>query len=379
MFLLWVGGIFFNLAQDTPLQSFTPNTTQLAQSTNAPKKEVTPDASNSIPQPEVTITHPEIRSTPNEPPLELLPTPQHANTASVTLEKPQPRATQPAYNYPPLSLDVVHTATVPAIVNILCLPQRGSHRVGVTGTGILIDPRGIVLTNAHVAQYLVLKDYPTPNTLACALRTGSPARAHFYADVLFFPSDWAKANPKTYAGESATGTGEHDWALLYITESSKEYTIGTLPFITPDPRIGMALPGNEMLVAGYPASFLSSDTIAHDLWMVSTIATVRELFTFSDYTPDVFSVGGTIVAQGGISGGPAVNAWGRLIGIAVTASEGKTTDERDLRFVSLSHINTDIQHHTGLTLAEFIAGDTTERTNNFYQTQKDSLVQLLTQ
>jgi len=372
-FISWLGITFFNLGRLAPLS-------QVSQPSQLAQAQPTTSASHI----ETTDKVPVVDSTPTIAPAQETQTIQQkieAPAVSDTQPHVEPSATaQPsAYTYPPLSFDVIHTAALPAIVNIICLPPKGSDAHGATGTGIIIDSSGVVLTNAHVAQYFVLKDYPAPNSLSCILRTGSPARPAFTADVLYFPSAWAREHPHEYDSEFATGTGEHDWALLRITDMSKAYTPDTLPVITPDTRSTISTINDELLITGYPAGFLGSQSIAHDLWPVSTIATVQKLFTFATYSPDVFSVGGTIVAQGGISGSPAINAWGRLVGIAVTASEGATTDERDLRFVSLAYIDTDIQSQTGLTLAQFISSDLDDREENFYAAHKDELLQLLTQ
>lgn len=375
-FLFWVGGVFFNLAQETPLQSQNtppPDATAAIVSTDTEQQALSEPAKEPVFLAEQPI------ATKSEPPIHQPATNTPSATVSAQSQMAATVVPVARYEYAPLSFEVIHTAAVPAIVNIICLPQKGSGRAGVTGTGIIIDPRGVVLTNAHVAQYIALKDYPTKDSLVCSLRTGSPARPAFNAEILYFPKAWAQEHSSEYDTEFATGTGEHDWALLHITETSPAHTPGKLPIIIPDTRVHAALPNDDLLVTGYPAGFLSSQTIAHDLWMVSTIATLKQLLTFAQYTPDVFSVGGTIVAQGGISGGPAINSWGRLVGIAVTASDGATTDERDLRFVSLSYIDADVQRETGLTLAQFIAGDPTERAAQFYDARKDELVRLLTQ
>lgn len=374
-FLAWIGGIFFNLAQETPLQSrFVSPPAPIAVTEN-PSTE--PAQEPVFLEPAESLAHSAEHETPLKPTVnEPIVSVSGATTTAQNVAAAFVPTTR--YGYPPLSFSIIHTAAVPAIVNIICLPQKDSNRGGVTGTGIIIDSGGIVLTNAHVAQYIALKDYPVTGALSCVLRTGSPARPAFNADVLYFPKTWAQEHGGEYDTEFAVGTGEHDWALLYITEASSAYTIGQLPTITPDARPLAALPNDELLIAGYPAGFLSSQTITKDLWMVSTIATIQQILTFTEHTPDVFSVGGTIVAQGGISGGPAINAWGRLVGIAVTTSEGETTDERDLRFLSLSHIDADVQRETGLALAQFIAGNPTERAKQFYEVHKDELIHLLT-
>src|SRR3989344_252919 len=48
-----------------------------------------------------------------------------------------------------------------AVVNILCITGSGGPLNSISGSGVIIDPRGIILTNAHVAQYFLLKNYPT--------------------------------------------------------------------------------------------------------------------------------------------------------------------------------------------------------------------------
>jgi hypothetical protein len=49
-----------------------------------------------------------------------------------------------------------------AIVNIICI-QGGGLR-GSSGSGVIVDPRGIILTVAHVGQNFLLRDYPIKNT-----------------------------------------------------------------------------------------------------------------------------------------------------------------------------------------------------------------------
>ena len=44
-----------------------------------------------------------------------------------------------------------------ATVNILCRMQRGGQIAHYTGSGVVIDPTGVVLTNAHVAEHVLLE------------------------------------------------------------------------------------------------------------------------------------------------------------------------------------------------------------------------------
>ncbi len=96
-----------------------------------------------------------------------------------------------------------------------------------------------------------------------------------------------------------------------------------------------------MLLAAYPAGFLSSQIVQKSLYISSAIAYVTQLFSYD--TPnkvDLFSIGGSVVSQGGSSGGAAVRLRdGKLMGLISTATNGASTENRDLRAISLSHIN----------------------------------------
>ena len=92
-----------------------------------------------------------------------------------------------------------------------------------------------------------------------------------------------------------------------------------------------------------------------------------------------WSRGGSIAAQGGSSGGAVVNAWGRLVGLITTTTEGKTTGERDLHAITLNYIDRDSAGLTGMGLAQFLAGDLATRQANFNtEIAPDLIRQLLT-
>ena len=65
----------------------------------------------------------------------------------------QARRIQNPYSYAPVPFESIDAITRPALVNILCRP-RGAGPIAspISGSGVIIDPRGVILTNAHVAQ-----------------------------------------------------------------------------------------------------------------------------------------------------------------------------------------------------------------------------------
>ena len=266
----------------------------------------------------------------------------------------------------PLPWEQVHTKTISSLVNILCGSNARSSISGATGSGVIIDGRGVILTNAHVAQYVLLEEHPVAQT-ACVVRTGSPARAAYTVELIAFPEKWVSRHAADIRLEYPTGTGENDWALLYITGTvdgsplPKEF-----PFLPFDTRQAVAQTGDSMLLAAYPAGFLGSISLQRDLWPVATITAIQRLYTFSEHLADILSLGGNIVAQGGASGGAVVNQWGSLVGIIVTSSTGDTTAERDLRAVTMSHVNASVASETGLDLQEYLgSGNFSEKISTF--------------
>lgn len=268
------------------------------------------------------------------------------------------------YPTPAESSDSVNAAARAALVNILCL-SRGSVRP-ISGSGVIIDPRGVILTNAHVAQYVLLSENPAIN-LSCVVRNGSPARAAWTASVLYMPPVWVASHAAELNTAEAVGTGEHDYALLAInasTDGSSAPPAGfpALPF---DTRDSIGFVGDQVLAASYPAEFLGGIAAENDLYAVSSVGTIGKLLTFGEGTVDVVSLGGIIEAQSGSSGGAVVNPWGRLIGLITTTSEGATTADRDLHALTLSYINRDIAAQTGTDLSAYAQGDIAARQNAF--------------
>lgn len=263
-------------------------------------------------------------------------------------------------------MEEVNASTRAALVNILCAPRSGSLKP-ISGSGVIVSPSGVILTNAHVAQYVLLSQDPRFD-LSCTIRVGAPAQPALIADVLFMPSVWVAEHARDITIDKPTGTGEHDYALLRVVSTISGTPLpGPLPYLEPDSREAIGFLDDQVLAAGYPAEFVGGIAAQYGLYPVSSISTIRELLTFSSGSVDIFSIGGVVEAQGGSSGGPVVNVWGRLIGMITTTSEGATTAERDLRALTLSYINTDIAAQSGKNLQTILTGNITEQANDFRQ------------
>ena len=271
-------------------------------------------------------------------------------------------STEPAFSF-----EELNTKTRGALVNILCTSKSGGVFSPLSGSGITIDPRGVVLTNAHIGQYFLLKDYLAPGYIDCVIRTGEPAQNRYRATLLYISSEWVARNAEKISEERPTGTGEYDFALLLIDRSASPDSPlpSAFPFI-PMNDTGASVNLRELaLAAAYPAGFLSGINIQRDLYPSSSVVTVGRVYSFHGKGADIFSIGGSVIAQQGSSGGAVVNQYGKLIGLIVTSSAGKTTSERNLNALSVRHIENTLQKETGYDLPSFFSGDITAQAKNF--------------
>jgi len=301
--------------------------------------------------------------------------PTQTTTATSSLPSDIAARVQNPYSFPPLSSGAVNTAARGALVNILCMPRGGGSLSPTSGSGVIIDPRGVILTNAHVAQYVLLSEDPRVN-ISCTVRTGAPATAHWIPEVLYIPPVWVSEHVEDILNPHPTGTGEHDYALLVITASVDDSPLPTaFPYLSVDTRQAVAFQGDSVLVASYPAELIGGITTEYQLFPVSSFATVGQLLTFTSNSIDVLSLGGVIEAQGGSSGGAVVNVWGRLVGIIATTSAGATTADRDLHALALSYINTDLAAQSGTDLATVLAGNILDEALTFNTNTAPQLIQ----
>lgn len=264
-----------------------------------------------------------------------------------------------------------------AIVNIYC-QSRGSLS-SAAGSGVVIDSRGIILTNAHVAQYMLLATDSRMN-IECFIRTGSPSKNRYKADILYLPTAWIDEHADDIAAKRPKGTGEHDYALLLITKTVDDTPLPTsFPHLPIDTREAIAFSSDRVLLAGYPAEFSVKNTSGSSiLYPASVFTKIGELLTFGERSVDLISLGGAVLAQSGSSGGAVINLWGYLVGIISTTSDGATTADRELRAITLAYINRDLQFETGVSLDSILDGNLQSQAENFMRTQAPALAAKLT-
>jgi S1-C subfamily serine protease len=260
-------------------------------------------------------------------------------------------------------LPTLDPALADALVNIVCTHKDGDAVHISSGSGVVIDPKGVILTNAHVVQSLLFDETHEPT---CAVRTGNPGRNSYEAHILYMSQKWIDANKKELAHPSLVGTGEYDYALLYITPRAGYNTPASYPFISFSTEIPTDVRDMRVIAAGYPSEEGVLEHSANILLNqhMETVS-ITKLFTYGESGIDVIGLSSSTIGHYGVSGGPVVTDTGILLGIIVTKGNSEKDGPGSLRALTLSYINTMLLSETGHTLSENIEGDIQKKAAQF--------------
>ncbi len=264
---------------------------------------------------------------------------------SVLVPSPAPRASSGD-----IGLDAAATALRGALVNIICYMPPGSGARSISGSGVMVDPKGIILTNAHVAQYFLLADRGAD----CTIRAGSPAKDSYDAALIYISPVWLRANASVITEAAPSGTGEHDFAFLAITKSA---TAVALP--SSFPAIPLATrpvaKDTPIVIGSYGAQFLDPSQVQSALYPTLVFGSVKDIFTFAVNTIDVLALGGSAAAQEGSSGGGVATAAGELVGTITTSTMESSTASRSLDAITASYIRAEYASEMGSALDLLLA------------------------
>lgn len=262
------------------------------------------------------------------------PSPIFAKPVSVPVPSPTPISAA--------MLDASASALREALVNIVCYVSAGSGLHSISGSGVFIDPKGIILTNAHIAQYFLLAD----RDVSCVIRSGSPATDNYDAALIYISPAWVRENVSVLTQHAPSGTGEYDFALIAVTKSAKSTP---LPAAFPSVPLAHTPPesGAPVVIASYGAQFLEANQIQSSLFPTIVFGSVKDVFTFARNTIDVLALGGSAAAQEGSSGGGVADASGVLVGTITTSTIEGDTSTRSLSAITASYIRAEYASETG--------------------------------
>ena len=268
-----------------------------------------------------------------------------------------------------------------ALVNIFCTLTTEKSIRTTTGTGFFIDPDGVIITNAHVAQFLLLAKTDVLGDTECTIRSGNPATPTYTAELLYLPPAWVQENAGIIYEAVPMGTGERDYALLYVSSRvDAEPLPAVFPALAFDTEpLPITARGMGVTAAGYPATNLLENGPTADLVPQSASSTLSELYTFGSNYADVFSIQGTAVGAEGASGGPILNESGEVIGVIVTRGDDTVDGAGSLRAITMSHIQQTILEETGFSLVANAEGNLPYRAQIFAETLSPFLLTILQQ
>ncbi len=243
-----------------------------------------------------------------------------------------------------------------AIVNIICLQSGGLK--GTSGTGVIVDPRGIVLTVAHVGQNFLLRDYPEENSGSCYIRTGSPARNAYSAELVYLSPSWIEENETTFLDSRPRGTGEHDFAFVAITGTITSTPLPSRFSYIPLSPAGADIDiGDRVGTGSYAAEFLTSSQVRSALYPTIKFAEIDDVYTFDRNTVDIFSVAAGSAAQEGSSGGAVINRDDYLVGVITTRTVKTDLALRTLQALTMDHLRQSFRSDMGENLDAYLKQD----------------------
>ena len=262
-------------------------------------------------------------------------------------------------------------------VNIVCSSTSGNLINVSTGSGVIIDPKGVIMTNAHVGQFVLLEDYyRSKNKMDCGIYRENIPTFGYTVDILYISPDWIRENSNLINSPSPRGTGEFDYALLYITGSTNPTFQKPRKF--PYSEISLLddnyEKNNSVEVSGYPGAPKNIIDIARAGILKTDIVLIKDVFTFNDGNIDIFSTTKTNVGARGASGGGAfLND--NLIGIISTTNGEQNNAE--INALTTTYINTDIKNNTGKSIKSLLSNDPVDNVKDFSNKYGYSLFNIL--
>ena len=275
----------------------------------------------------------------------------------------------------------IQTLVREALVNVYCQYKTPEYIRTTTGSGYFIHEKGVIITNAHVAQFLLLEERDNENVeVDCIIRNGDPATQKYEAELLYISPTWVFENADLISDERPRGTGERDYALLYISKSLDNSPLPTrFPSIPIDTALlPRAIVGASVATAGYPAEELFKYGADAKLPLVFASSTIGILYTFGSNFADIFSITDSVVGEHGASGGPIVRADTKhAMGLIVTKGDEVSEGPKSLRALTLSYIDRTMVEETGYSLAQNMQGDVAFRGNIFKNVMTPFLAEIL--
>ncbi len=256
------------------------------------------------------------------------------------------------------------------VVNIICTSKQGNFTSAQTGSGVLVSSAGVVLTNAHVAHPFLLENH------TCLLYQKNNPYFGYRASLLYIQEEWVKKNRDIVTNTNPRGTGEDDYAFLFITSNSNPggYMPSKFPYAKVSTDKAIYEVGQPISVGGFPGAPATLLDLARAGNLKTDDTEIYDVFTFSSGPIDVISTENTPVAARGASGG-GIFKDNNLVALTVTTS-GSGNNAR-INGITMAYIDRDMRSDLGIGITSFITGDLQTRASNFMQNEFAKLAGML--